>query len=509
MAEMRDSFEIEPPPISADEIKETITADVLVVGAGTAGKAAALSAAQAEAEVIQIDKHVTYRWSGGIIAAIDTRLQKKLGIRVDKEEVIRELMKWGGNRPDQRMIRLWADHSGPVIDWLMDMTDAAGIDTVMYQWPHPAGFNPNTEYYPEFPVGHWHTNGTNKTLDHSLALGCVQNHALKLGVDIRYRTRAIRLIRKEKGRVSGVLARDQNGYYVQFNARRAVVLCTGDYGSNPAMMQKYCPVAAEVARLNNIYMVRNEDLRLAPEPLNVGDGHLMAMWIGGVMEPGPHAPMAHAALGPAGVNPFLRINIMGLRYENEDVPVQSVANSLARQPGKKVWQVFDAKWEEEVPRMGVGLGRFYGVNEVMRKRFTDLAMKANTLEDLAQKMKVPFETFKATVARYNELARLGQDLDFGKSPARLTTIEKPPFYAGPLVQEFLVVLGGLNANTKLQMLDAPGNVIPGIYLAGNTVGNRYAVDYPTMCPGLSHGMAWTTGRLSGLSAAAEKVQGNF
>jgi fumarate reductase flavoprotein subunit len=200
---------------------------------------------------------------------------------------------------------------------------------------------------------------------------------------------------------------------------------------------------------------------------------------------------------------------MGLRYENEDVPVQSVANSLARQPGKKVWQVFDAKWEEEVPRMGVGLGRFYGVNEVMRKRFTDLAMKANTLEDLAQKMKVPFETFKATVARYNELARLGQDLDFGKSPARLTTIEKPPFYAGPLVQEFLVVLGGLNANTKLQMLDAPGNVIPGIYLAGNTVGNRYAVDYPTMCPGLSHGMAWTTGRLSGLSAAAEKVQGNF
>jgi hypothetical protein len=72
------------------------------------------------------------------------------------------------------------------------------------------------------------------------------------------------------------------------------------------------------------------------------------------------------------------------------------------------------------------------------------------------------------------------------------------------VQEFLVVLGGLNANTKLQMLDGAGNVIPGIYLAGNTVGNRYAVDYPTMCPGLSRGMAWTTGRLAGLSAAAER-----
>jgi fumarate reductase flavoprotein subunit len=215
--------------------------------------------------------------------------------------------------------------------------------------------------------------------------------------------------------------------------------------------------------------------------------------------------MAHAALGPAGANPFLRINTKGLRYEDEDVPIQSIANSLARQPGKKVWQVFDAKWEEELPRMGVGLGRFYEANDVTRKRFLELSIRADTLEDLARKMQVPVETFKTTVDRYNELAQLGKDLDFGKVSARLTTIEKPPFFAGLLVQEFLVVLGGLNANTELQMLDAAGNVIPGIYLAGNTVGNRFAVDYPTMCPGLSHGMAWTTGRLAGVSAATEKM----
>jgi fumarate reductase flavoprotein subunit len=66
-----------------------------------------------------------------------------------------------------------------------------------------------------------------------------------------------------------------------------------------------------------------------------------------------------------------------------------------------------------------------------------------------------------------------------------------------------VVLGGLNVNAALQPIDANGVVIPGIYLAGNTVGNRYAVDYPTMCPGLSHGMAWTMGRLSGMRAAGD------
>ena len=87
----------------------------------------------------------------------------------------------------------------------------------------------------------------------------------------------------------------------------------------------------------------------------------------------------------------------------------------------------------------------------------------------------------------------------------MTSIDTPPFFAGLLEQEFLVVLGGLNVNPRLQLLDARGQVIPGIYLAGNTMGNRYAIDYPTMCPGLSHGMAWTFGRLAGRYAAAERV----
>ena len=194
--------------------------------------------------------------------------------------------------------------------------------------------------------------------------------------------------------------------------RRAVVLCTGDYGNNPAMMQKYCPIAAEVARRNNIYMVRNEDLRLAPEPLNTGDGHLMAMWIGGVMEPGPHAPMSHAALGPMGVNPFLRVNIRGERYENEDVPGQHVANALYRQPGKKAWQIFDAKWESELSRMGIGLGRFFEVNEMVRGRMAETAVQADTLEELAKKIDVPLDDFQGHGGALQCAGRLGQRYRF-------------------------------------------------------------------------------------------------
>jgi fumarate reductase flavoprotein subunit len=499
------NFVVPQQPIPAENTKETFNTDVIVVGAGTSGKAAALSAAEAGARVIQIDKHVTYRWGGGMIAAVDSRLQKKEGIVIDKDEVCLQLMRWGANKPDQKLYRVWTDRSGAVMDWLMDITDAAGIFTRMYQWPRPGGYDPKTEYYPDFPVCHIHSDGVNPGLNHSLALECVQNRALKLGVDIRYQTPAVQLIRQQNGRVTGIIARNKAGNYVQFNAHKAVILCTGDYGNNPWMMEKYCAPAAEIARERNIYMTRNKDLEDAPEPLNVGDGHQMAMLIGAVMEPAPHAPMSHATVGASGANAFLRVNLDGERYENEDVPTQSSANSLVRQPGKKVWQVFDDNWESDLPKMGVGLGTYYQANDILRAQVEEMTVKADTIEKLARKMGVPVKTFRATVDRYNELTRMGRDLDYGKRPDRLTLITKPPFYAGIIEQHILVVLGGLITNTSFQPLDADRKVIPGLYLAGNTVGNRFAVDYPTMCAGLSHGFAWMTGRLTGLSAAAEKV----
>jgi fumarate reductase flavoprotein subunit len=498
-------FVVPQQPIPPEEIRETYHTDVVVVGAGTSGKAAALSAAEAGARVIQIDKHVTFRWGGGMIGAIDSRLQKKLGIKVDKDEVCLELMKWGGNKPDQRLYRVWTDRSGAVMDWILDMTEAAGIRTYMYQWPRPAGYDPKTEYYPDFPVCHIPTDDKTPGLNHKIVLECAQDRALRLGVDLRYQTPAVQLIRQPNGRVTGVIARDRAGNLVQFNAARAVVLCTGDYGNNPWMMEKYCAPAAEIARERNIYMTWTQDLLDAPEPLNVGDGHQMAMRIGAVMEPAPHAPMSHATVGPSGANAFLRVNIYGERFENEDVPAQSSANSLVRQPDKRVWQVFDSKWETELPRMGVGLGTHYQPDDVVLTQVEQMTVKADTIEKLARKMDVPVATFRATIERYNQLARMGSDLDFGKRPDRLTTVDKPPFFAGIIEQHILVVMGGLITNTSFQPLDADRKVIPGLYLAGNTVGNRFANDYPTMCAGLSHGFAWMTGRLTGLSAAAEKA----
>ena len=490
--------------ISPSEIKRSYNADIIVVGAGTSGKAAALTAALAGAKVIQIDRHTTFRYSGGHIAAVNTRVQKKAGVQNDIDEICLALMRSGGNYPDQRWYRLWAEHSGATLDWVMDMTDPEGVQTNLYQWPRPGWYNADKEYYPDFPVAHFQSSSWSKGLDHSLSLNVLQKHAIGNGVTIQYQTRARQLVRGENGRVTAVIATDPDGSYVQYNARKAVILCTGDYGNNPRMMQQYCPLGADIALENNIYMTRNEDLRVAPEPLNTGDGYQMVMRIGGVMGPGPHAPMAHATAGPLGNAPFLRINLNGERYENEDVTAQSIANSLNHQPRKKAWQIFDSKWQEELTHMGIGLGRFYTVTEKVRNDFETLAVRAETLDELAEKIGVPAKTFAATVARYNTMVKNGRDADFGKNPERLTPLTEPPYYAGLTKQEFLVVLGGLNANLKQQPLDADNKPIPGIYLAGNMIGNRFAIDYPVMCAGLSHGLAYVTGRLAGKYAAAEE-----
>ena len=116
-------------------------------------------------------------------------------------------------------------------------------------------------------------------------------------------------------------------------------------------------------------------------------------------------------------------------------------------------------------------------------------------------MAVPVETFKATVARYNELARNGKNLDFGKHSDRLTTIEKPPFYAAKLRLMFPAIVGGLKVNPRLQVLDTETKVIPGLYAAGNASGNFFSNDYPCTGPDLSHSWAFMFGRLAALHAA--------
>ena len=478
--------------ISSNEIKKRITADVVVTGAGISGLTAALSAAEAGAKTILLEKGATYNVRGLHNAALSSRLQKQAGIKIDPDQVISTIMEFGSYRSDQRLVKLWADNCSMVMDWLLDMAEAAGIKVVL---------DPTTKswYFPNYPTIHVFLPKYQETLAEMLL-----RNGRERGVESYFNTPAVQLLREGKGRVTGVIAQTPEGDYIQFNASRAVVLCTGDYGSDRRMVEKYCDWRA-LGRLKCAY----------EGGLNTGDGLKMGLRVGAAVDDPHHCVMlfdwtvwSEKGLFNIARQPWLYVNLQGERFMNEDLPWGYECNQILRQPGEVAWAIWDAKYDQEWPRMksqcckNMGPPTYLWDPKLLDEAINEgNVLTAQTMEELVQKMDVPTETFNPTVRRYNELARHGKDIDFGKHPDRLTTIEKPPFCACKMEARYMVILSGLKVNTKLQVLDTERNIIPGLYAAGNVSGSFFGSAYPTTVPGLTHSRAWTFGRLAGLNAA--------
>ena len=249
----------------------------------------------------------------------------------------------------------------------------------------------------------------------------------------------------------------------------------------------------------------------------------MALWAGAAMEDGPYTHSL--GTNSVGIDPFLMVNQDGERFANEDAGAQELQNQIKRQKDGVTYQVFDSKWKEQLqymPQCFGGVTHYippededkyqHAINHFAAGYASDTYFQgkvdagsiipADTLEELAEKIGVPFDAFNATVERYNELAHNGKDVDFGKVPTRLFPVENPPYYAVPFGDSgMLVVIGGIDCDTRCRALDADKNPVPGLYVAGNTMGGRFLVDYPVVVAGASHSMAMSFGRLVGRVAA--------
>ena len=491
------SFENPPAPIPDSQIKTKKSADVVVLGAGLAGLCAADAAADKGAKVVLLEKRNTFTYHGGWNASIGDRLHKAMNVEVPKDKVLAEAMRFGAYHPNPRLIKLWMDESGRVMDRLLDMADAAGIKYMLD--------TNNKSYWPytEFPLAVQFLPGWNFTL-----CSMIEKNVKAKGVEMLYETPAVQLIRKGgKGKVTGVIAKGKEGY-IRIDARKGVIICTGCYVNNPEMQAKYSPRALRV--VGHAY----------PEESNTGDGILMGMWVGGVKQEAD-CPMLWDGFTslPGGYTskvvslarqPFLYINQLGERYANEDAPFGYTANQDMKQPGGQKWTIWDANWNTDKEKFGGTVCENMHLpplwNDKSYQNFKDkgVIIEADTLEGLADKMGVPRDTFVATVKRYNELVKKGVDEDFGKDPAKLTAIAKAPFGAAKTGPGLLVTCDGLRINTELQVLDAKGNPIPGLFAAGNASGDFFANDYPITTTGISHGRAYTFGWLAGERVAGLK-----
>ena len=515
------SFMQAPAPIDAADIKETVDADIVIIGSALSGLCACRSAVENGAKnIVVIEKADTWQCRSNQFGTIGGKIQEDLGIKIDRNAAVGQLMKECGYRPNQRILNLWADNSGEAFDWFLapmegkyvvenesDPYDAeeGHLSVRKTHWPEPDNSHTEDDFYPIF-------SDCQITLPTMAPwVEAIYNICVEAGVTFKFSTWARQLVRENnEGPVTGVICQDVDGNYSQVNASKAVLLATGDFAGNKDMMSYYVPWATRFASI-----FPNRDA--AGDPTNTGDGQCMGMWIGAKMEDGPLAPMTHHLGGPLGMDAFLLTDVNGDRFVNEDVGGQPFQNQLSRLPKKTAWQVFDSEWPNQLQYMDCGHGNVswyvdddkvpggsYGRNAYISQAMFDEAMasdagvQADTIEELAEKMGVPVEEFCATIERYNELAKKGVDEDFGKRADRMFAIENPPFYGYKLTDTVLLVcMGGLETTVDFEVLDTNDDVIPGLYAVGNAQGGRFLVDYPLPCPGISHGMAMTHGMLVG------------
>jgi len=494
------------PKVDPSQVKETVETDIIVVGAGLAGMCAAVSAAEAGAKVIVLEKYKKPGARGGHITAFGSKFQEKNGIVKDipARQIVKELERWGQGRVDENILRLFVEKSGACMDWLEDTLTPKGF--INGQWFEGC----KDPYYYEYPVTHLFRdkNGVPGTAPMVDALVEI---AKEKGAEVIFEARALKLVKDGK-KVTAVIAKTKKGY-VQYVAKKGIILATGDYASNHDMVSYYSQTASLADA--QIYF---------PSKSNTGDGHMMAMDIGGAMQKDAnHAAVIHLEAGAKSYN-FLHVNAYGKRFKNEDINTQSMSCGKLYQKDGIAWSIYDAKGLEEAETMmkkKIGGGLFFGQQDkivgvtewsmedekhMLEKHISEgKVVVANTLEELANKMNIPKAEFVKTVKRYNEMVKAKNDTDFGKRTEVLYPIETAPFYGGKLLATLLAMCGGLHTDESLLVLDKDDNPIENLYVVGATQGNFFAGDYPTICPGIGHGRCMTFGRLAGLKAAGKSL----
>lgn len=534
------------PEITDDMVEDELTADVLVIGCGVAGVAAARSAAEAGVSVVAIDKASGPQCRSGEYAVINGSIEAHWGRDTWTDEQIEDMvdfhMRESNYKVKRAIISKWAHNIGEVFDWwvepnpdlyIADETRSAIPDEyadnflIPIFYPLPDAYDWTKEKFPCYPTSVEFKSDqsvtVNKNMEAAIATG---------NVDARYGCFAEKLI-MEDGRCVGAYIRNaETGGYIKVTAQKGVILATGDYSQNDAMVQHFCPDVIE----NGITrMFTNVDVE--GNMTNQGDGIKLGMWVGAKVQQ-CHAPMIHhmgggadlEGVGVMGIAGFLNLDLNGKRFMNEDIPGQQVENQIEIQKDRKSWQIFDASWPEQLPYMPAEHGgacyyedyasedegpannktyRNYKSPYQLEAAIEDgRCLTADTLDELVAKMypddTTAQETALKSISRYNELAKNGNDEDFGKISSRMWPLENPPYYADQFECALLLVIcGGLESDEDCHTFDADRNVIPGLYVAGNIQGDRFAAEYPITLKGVSHSMAMYYGYVAGKNAAQE------
>lgn len=531
------------PEIDESKVAKAVDVDVAVVGCGIAGVAACRSVAEDGGLVAAFEKADGPQCRSGEYAVINGKVQAKWGrdtwTREQIDDIIDSHMVESTYRCKRSIMSKWAHNIGDAFDWWVEANpdlyyaettrsaipdESADNFIIPIFYPLPEHYDWKQERFPCYPTS------VEFKPDQHVTVEANMQKAIDTGnVQTFYGCFVEKLI-MEDGRCVGLYARDAaTGEYIKCNASKGVIISTGDYSQNTKMLKHFCPEVIE----NNIQcLFTNVDVE--GNFTNQGDGIQLGMWAGAQVQQS-HAPMIHhmgggadlAGVGVMGNAGFLNLDLNGKRFMNEDLPGQQLENQIELQKNRESWQIFDSNWPEQLPYMPAAHGgacyyEDYASEDEGPKNNTTYrnykspyqleaavadgrAVKADTLEELVAKIypddTAAQQTALDSIRRYNELAKAGYDEDFHKPASRMWAVENGPFYADKFTTALLLVcIGGLESDEDCHTFDADRNVIPGLYVAGNIQGNRFATEYPIGLKGVSHSMAMYYGYVAGKNA---------
>ncbi|MBU5676212.1 flavocytochrome c [Alkaliphilus sp. MSJ-5] len=417
------------------EKAEDISTDIVIIGAGGAGLSAAIEATNQGAKVVVVEKNAfmggnTNYATGGMNAA-GTKYQETKGIQDSPELYFKDTMKGGHDKNDPALLKVLTEKSAETIYWLEELgaklseIGRSGGQSVDRIHKGPEGM----------PIG-------------THLMDVFADQIEKLNIDVRLNTKAVEIL-AEGNKATGIKVENKDGNAYNINAK-AVILASGGFGANPELVTKYKPELEGFGTTNQ--PGATGDALAMVEKLDVALTDIKEIQTHPTVVPKINEMITEGVRGDGAI----LVNRDSKRFINELETRDVVSKAILSQEGNTAFLLFDQQVVEEA-------------SAIQKYKDAGLLTEAASLKELGEKLKIDAEALEKTVNTYNEYYRNKEDKEFGR---RLMNVEltKTPFYAVEIAPAIHHTMGGVRINTNTEVINNSGNVVEGLYAAGEVTG---------------------------------------